>query len=309
MAALSSAGSSTAQLVQGQPAFWSALIGSTTFVNIASTNLAGLIDNDRSLLKNLAVGGLGLVVFSPLACIWMGDTARLFSVQSIPKMISGNLDASGYAAGSAEAAFGAMGSFIEVLFFCHAIKGIPAKVMALYDAWRDLLKENLSLGAKSSAVLGGFLALITAAAIGYVGYYSMSGYYIAILNALKCSSAAGELCWLSNALDLSSIAIDFIAKVQQACVGMVNASAIVPVFTKLLQAATIANSALQRSESLDSPVSIVDGAASQLESVRAVGSDSVDTGKCWALCCYRGGTEDAPLLEYVDEGGVEAGLT
>lgn len=221
----------------------------------------------------------------------MSDTARFFSAPSIPKMISDRLGASEYASGVAVAAFGAMGSFIEVLFFCQAIKGIPAKTRALYNAWRDLVEKNLGLGPKASAITGGILALMTASCLGYVGYYAVVGYYVAVSSALSCSPRGGELCWLSNALNLSVAAMDFIATVQQIGIGMINTSAIIPVFTKLLEAATVKHSGINNSE-IGS-----DRGEQGMDQAPSISQTSNSHRSRLALCCCPRYEESQPLID------------
>ena len=281
LSALIASGSLTAQLIHSQPATWAAAIGSSAFLNYAATRLSGLIDNDRSAVGNLAIGGIGLAAFSPLVCIWLGDTASLVSAPSIPKMIAGGLNTAAYASGTAAAALGALGSFITTLFYCQAIKGVPGKIKALYDAWQELLETKLSMGSKSSAVAAGFLALITAGAMGYAGYYSMTGFYVAILNALQCSSTPGELCWLTNAVGLSSAAMDFIATVEQILSGMVNTSAIIPPFAKMLKAV----STYSRTPTVDAGTDDIADTPNVVDQAASGVSDSNPVCNRLALCC------------------------
>lgn len=254
VSALISSGALTAQLIHEQPVAWQVAIGTSAFLNYAATRLAGLIDNDRSLASNAFIGSVGLATFFPLVYIWLTDTASLFSSPSIPKMITTPLAKGAYVAGSTVAIFGAIGSFITTLFYCQAISSVPKKVKLLYEAWCDLLEKDLGLGANSSKLLGGFLALITAASLSYVGYYSMAGFYLAILTALECTSVSGELCWLTQALDLSSIWIDVLATFQQVITGMVNASALIPAFTKFLKLATIQSGSSTNNSALNSSI-------------------------------------------------------
>ncbi len=256
--ALISSGALTAQLIHEQPIIWEALIGSSAFLNYAATRLTGLIDNNRSWKGNALMGSVGLVAFSPLVCIWLGDTASLFSSLSIPKMITSpsSLSVGTYAAGGAVVLFGAIGSFITTLFYCQAISSVPKKLNLLYQAWCNLLEHNLGFGAKSSQLLGGSLALITAASLSYVGYYSMAGFYLAVLTALECTPVEGELCWFTKAVDLSSLWMDVLCIFQQVITGMVNASALIPAFTKFIECATV------KTESASTALNVADSQSS-----------------------------------------------
>lgn len=246
--ALIASGALTAQLVHQQPLIWSMLIGSSAFLNYSATRLWGLIDNDRSWKGNLVLGSTGIAVFFPLVCVWMGDTASLFSAPSLPKMVSHNLDRGLYVAGSASALFGIVGSFITVIFYCQAAKSVPAKLKILYHAWRDLLHHNLGMSNNFSGVLGGIFAFMTAACLGYVGYYSMTGFYFAVLSALACSPVVGEMCWFTSALNLSLSWADILATLQQVLVGLVNTGALIPIFVKFLDKLTFfSNTTVNRS--------------------------------------------------------------
>lgn len=237
VAGLMASGALTAQLVHEQPVEWAVPI-SLAFLNYAATRLSGLVDNNRSWKGNLAMGAVGVLSFFPLVDIWMGDTASLFSMPSIPRMVSDHLAVGSYVGGSFAAIFGAVGSIITTLFYCQAISSIPDKIKTLYESWSNLLEQNIGFGPASSKILGGFLAMITAGVLGYVGYYSMAGFGVAVSAALQCAPA-GELCWLSNLLDISSAWIDVLATFQQVVSGLVNTSALIPAFSKFVEKCTV----------------------------------------------------------------------
>ncbi len=281
VAGLTASGALTAQLVHGQPVKWAVPI-SLAFVNYAATRLVGLVDNNRSWRGNLAMGGVGLVLFSPLVSIWMGDTASLFSMPSIPKMVSDHLTVGSYVGGSFAAAFGAIGSIITVLFYCQAISSIPGRIEALYEGLSNFFEQYMGFGPTSSKMLSGFLTVITIGALSYGGYYSMAGFGVAVSAALQCTPA-GELCWLSNLLDISSAWIDFLAIFEQAASGLVNASAlisattnagplIIKALTKVLEACTVGHG-----NAADNPSNVVVEGANSGESY-AINGDALAFG-------------------------------
>ncbi len=168
-------------------------------------------------------------------------------------MLTNSFRETTYIEGGATAALGSIGSFITVLFYCQAIKSLPKKINLLYKACFNLIKDKTNLGINSSKAFAGFLALIATASLGYLGYYSMTGFYIAVLTAFQCTPNPGELCWLTNSLELSSLWVEALARFQQAATGMINTSALVPAITKLLNKLNSTNKIEHKVQLTNSP--------------------------------------------------------
>jgi len=240
-AALAASGALTAQLINGQPLLWQILIGISAFANYLLTRTSGIVDNNNSAKNNALTVMVGIGVLCPLGYIWVSDIQDLFGAPTILDMASNHLSIKSYMAGSATAIFGIVGALLTMLFYCQAIKSIPQKMRALYHSWCHFIGNNLGFDPNSMKVkvISGLLTTITAGLLGYTGYYSMEGFNVAVLTALQCMPNSGELCWLTNALGLSSALIDFLAKTQQCITGLVNTSALVPAFKKFLQSLTV----------------------------------------------------------------------